>query len=140
RGPCGDGSGLQQRVESARPAAAVSLYLGFDSSTQSLTAIVLEVEGHRTQVVFESSLQFDDAFPRYGTRHGVLPGSDPAVAVSSPLLWADALDAMIARVAASGLDLSRFAAIAGSAQQHGSVYLNASAAPVLARMDPRRAP
>jgi xylulokinase len=118
----------------------VSLYLGFDSSTQSLTAIVIEVEGERTQVVFESSLQFDEALPRYGTRHGVLPRTDPAVAVSSPLLWADALDAMMARIAASGLDLRRLEAIAGSAQQHGSVYLNAGAASALGRMDPRRGP
>ena len=32
---------------------------------------------------------------------------------------------MMARLAASGLDLGRLAAISGSAQQHGSVYLNA---------------
>jgi xylulokinase len=38
-------------------------------------------------------------------------------------MWADALDIMLGRVAASGLDLARLAAIAGSAQQHGSVYI-----------------
>jgi xylulokinase len=113
----------------------VSLYLGFDSSTQGLTAIVLEVEHDRTRVVFESSLNFDDAFPRYGTAHGVLPRADPSVAVSSPAMWADALDAMMARVAASGLDLARLEAIAGSAQQHGSVYLNAGATAALARLE-----
>ena len=118
----------------------MSLYLGLDSSTQSLTAIVLGVDGDRTDVVFESSLHFDDALPQYGTRHGVLPQSDPAVAVSSPLLWADALDVMMARIAASGLDLRRLDAIAGSAQQHGSVYLNANAASVLAGLDPDRRP
>jgi len=118
----------------------VSLYLGLDSSTQSLTAIVLDVDGGRTEVVFESSLQFDEALPQYGTRHGVLPRSDPAVAVSSPLLWADALDVMMARIAAGGLDLRRLEAIAGSAQQHGSVYLNAGAASLLAQLDPGRRP
>jgi xylulokinase len=118
----------------------VSLYLGFDSSTQGLTAIVLEVSGERTDIVYESSLKFDDAFPDYGTAHGVLPRTDPATAVSSPPMWADALDAMMARVAASGIDVSRLEAIAGSAQQHGSVYMNADATEVLARLDPRRAP
>src|SRR5438309_424355 len=49
------------------------LYLGIDSSTQSLTAILLDIDGDRRRVAFESSLAFDDAFPRYGTRHGVLP-------------------------------------------------------------------
>jgi xylulokinase len=114
------------------------LYLGLDSSTQSLTAIVLDVEGDHRRVAFESSLGFDEALPRYGTRHGVLPADDPAVAVSSPLMWAEALDDMLARVVSSGLELGRIAAIAGSAQQHGSVYLNARAATVLSSLDPRR--
>ncbi len=114
------------------------LYLGLDSSTQSLTAIVLEAEGRRRRVVFESSVAFDEAFPAYGTRHGVLPSEDPAAAVSPPLMWVDALELMMDRLAASGLDLSRLAAISGSAQQHGSVYLNASAAAALAALDPAR--
>ena len=118
----------------------MNLYLGLDSSTQSLSAIVLAVDGDRAHVVFESSLQFDDALPRYGTRHGVLPSDDLSVAVSPPLMWADALDVMLGRIAASGLDLRGLTAIAGSAQQHGSVYLNAGARSVLARMDPARAP
>jgi len=118
----------------------VSLYLGLDSSTQSLTAIVLEAGSQSAHVVFEGSLSFDVDLPAYGTRHGVLTGADAGVAVSSPLLWADALDLMLARVAASGLDLTQLAAIAGSAQQHGSVYLNASATSSLARLDSRHTP
>lgn len=118
----------------------MSLYLGLDASTQSLTAIVLEVAADRAHVVFESSLQLDDACPRYGTARGILPRTSPTVAVAPPLLWADAMDTMLALVAASGIDLRRVAAIAGSAQQHGSVYLNASAAAAMAALDPRRAP
>jgi len=118
----------------------VSLYLGLDSSTQGLTAIVLDVERDRPRVVFESSVAFDEALPRYGTRHGVLPRDEPGVAVSSPPMWADALDLILGHVAASGLDLQQLEAIAGSAQQHGSVYFNADAAEVLRRLDPRSAP
>jgi xylulokinase len=116
------------------------LYLGLDSSTQSVTAIVIEVDGGEARVVFESSLAFDEALPQYGTHHGVLPSDDPAIAVSSPLLWADALDLILARVVAKDLDVSRLAAIAGSAQQHGSVYLKAGAATALGAMDPSRSP
>ena len=116
----------------------MSLYLGLDSSTQSLSAIVLEVEGARRRVAFESSILFDEAFPRYGTSHGVLPSRDPAVAASPPLLWVEALDHMMARLAQSGLDLGRLAAISGSAQQHGSVYLNARAGATLDALDPAR--
>lgn len=118
----------------------MSLYLGLDSSTQSLTAVVLDIQGSRTDVVFDGSLSFDEALPEYGTKHGILPGTAPGVVVSSPLLWADALDRMLAKIAASDVDLSRLAAIAGSAQQHGSVYVNRTFPEVLARMDPRLAP
>lgn len=119
----------------------MSLYLGLDCSTQSATAIVLDAGRHdRPNVVFETSLQFDDALPEYGTQHGVLPSAERGVAASSPLLWADGLDAVLARVASSGIDLHRLKAIAGSAQQHGSVYLNASAQACLSRLDPQHAP
>jgi xylulokinase len=114
----------------------MSLYLGLDSSTQSLTAIILEVDEHGRRVVFESSLAFDEALPQYGTRHGVLPQPDSTVAVSSPLMWVDALDTMMSRIGKSGLNLSTLKAISGSAQQHGSVYLNASATRVLQALDP----
>jgi xylulokinase len=116
----------------------MSFYLGLDCSTQSLTAIVIEVDGDARRIVFERSLEFDAELPGYGTRHGVLPSEDPRVAVSSPLMWADALDLMMAEVAASGLDVSAIRAIAGSAQQHGSVYLNRRAADRLATLDPDR--
>ena len=116
----------------------MALYLGLDSSTQSLTAILLEDTGGHRRIAFESSLSFDETFPEYGTRHGVLPASDPAVAVSSPVMWAHALETMMERLAASGIDLGRLAAISGSAQQHGSVYLNAASTGALAALDARR--
>jgi len=115
----------------------LSLYLGLDSSTQSLTAVVIEIDGDRRRLVFETTLGFDGALPEYGTRHGVLPHPDPAVGVSPPLMWCDALDLMMGRVACSGIDVGAIAAISGSAQQHGSVYLNASAEAVLASLDAR---
>jgi xylulokinase len=114
------------------------LYLGLDSSTQSLTAIVLDVEGSRRRVAFEASIQFDDAFPSYGTSHGVLPDSDPKIATSPPLLWVDALEQMMSQLATSGLDLRQLQGVSGSAQQHGSVYLNASWEETLAMLDPAR--
>jgi xylulokinase len=114
------------------------LYLGLDSSTQSLSAIVLDVEGDRRRVAFESSISFDETFPQYGTRHGVLPSDDPTTALSPPLLWVEALELMMRRLQASGLDLRQLAAISGSAQQHGSVYLNDRATTALANFDSSR--
>ena len=117
----------------------MALYLGLDSSTQSLTAIVISIEHGRREVVFQSSLSFDEALPQYGTTHGLLPRSDPHVAASSPLMWAEALELMMARLAASDLDLKQLTAISGSAQQHGSVYLNATWEAAVQALDPSRA-
>jgi xylulokinase len=113
-----------------------SLYLGLDSSTQSLSAVVVEVQGDERRVVLETSLAFDESLRHYRTTHGVLPRTDPAVALSPPLMWAEALDAMFARLTESGLDMNRLAAVSGSAQQHGSVYLNAESAGRLSALDP----
>jgi len=116
----------------------VPLYLGFDSSTQGLTGIVVEIAGSERRVVLQRSLNFDADFPQYGTRSGVLPRPDPLVATSSPLLWAEALDRFMGILARdSTLDLTQLRAVSGAAQQHGSVYLNGAAAAGLARLDPQ---
>src|SRR4051812_22546427 len=111
------------------------LYLGFDASTQSLTATVIDTDAGR--VVFEDAVIFDAAFPSYGTRHGVHTVDDRTV-TSPPLIWVEALDAMMARLGGSGIDLRHIRAIAGAGQQHGSVYLAADAFEVLARVDASR--
>jgi xylulokinase len=116
----------------------VPLYLGLDSSTQSITAVVIAIDGDTRQVVFESSLSFDEALPHYGTTHGVLPRADPRVAHSSPVMWAEALDVMMARIARSGVELAQLAAISGSTQQHGSVYLNSEWVRVVRALDASR--
>ena len=105
------------------------LYLGLDSSTQSLSAIVLDSRRGppaRGVRVLAPVRRGAPALPARGTaccRATIRP-----TAASPPVMWAEALDVMMARLAQSGLDLSRLAAISGSAQQHGSVYLNARAA------------
>lgn len=115
------------------------IYLGLDCGTQSLNALAVEIEGRDRRVLFELSLPFDEAFPRYGTRHGVYRGEDPLVVTSSPRMWADALDTMLGRAAeVLGADVGRLAAVSGSAQQHGSVYLRAGADARLASLDPTR--
>jgi xylulokinase len=117
----------------------MAFYLGLDSSTQSLTAMVVEIDGGARGVVFEHSFRFDDEFPEYGTSNGVVRGSDPREVWSSPLLWADALDRMMAIVSReAGIDLSQLLAVSASGQQHGSVYFTADALPRLGGLDPRQ--
>jgi xylulokinase len=112
------------------------LFLGLDSSTQSLSAVVIDCDVRR--VVYEKSLNFDRALPRYGTQNGVLPNADPLVKHSSPLMWAEALDRLFAEMKKDGVALGQILAISGSGQQHGSVYLNDRAAGALAKLNPQK--
>jgi len=114
----------------------MALYLGFDSSTQSLTATVIEVRGTARRILFEHALEFDSAFPEYHTVRGVL-SPRPGTVTAPPGLWAAALDRMMGVIAAQGLDVTRIRAISGAGQQHGSVYLMAGAERTLGELDPR---
>ena len=105
----------------------MAVYLGFDSSTQSLTVTAISIEDGRHSVLFERSLAFDEALPAYGTRHGVVTGRAAGEVHAPPLMWAEALDLMMQGLAQSGIDLNRVRAVCGAAQQHGSVYLREGA-------------
>ena len=113
----------------------MSLYLGFDASTQSLSATVIDANTRR--ILLTRSFRFDDELPGYGTRAGVLPQSDPTIVHAPPLMWTEALDRMIGKLTADiAVDWGALRAISGSAQQHGSVYLNAIARQRLGALDP----
>ena len=112
------------------------LFLGLDSSTQSLSAVVIDLDSRK--VVYEKSLNFDQALPQFKTRNGVLPNRDPLVKHSSPLLWAAALYLLFAQMKKDGVALGKVLAVSGSGQQHGSVYLNEKAAEALAALDPKK--
>jgi xylulokinase len=111
-------------------------FLGLDSSTQSLTALLIDLDSRR--VVGEASLSFDAALPAYGTRNGVLRSDDPRVVHAPPLMWAEALDLVLASLARQGAPLGEVLAISGSGQQHGSVYLNAGGERAIETLDPAR--
>lgn len=116
----------------------MALYLGLDSSTQSLTATVIEVTDSSRRVVTEQALVFDDALPEFKTVRGVHTSGDGKSVTAPPLMWAAALEMMAARLRDQGVDLAAIRAISGSAQQHGSVYLSAGAAQMFAALDPAR--
>src|SRR6185312_4041547 len=109
------------------------LFLGLDSSTQSLSAIVIDYDTRK--VVYEHSLNFDQALPHYKTQNGVLPNADPLVKHSPPLMWAEALDLLFARMKKDGVRLGNVLAVSGSGQQHGSIYLNNRAVGALAKLN-----
>ena len=115
------------------------IYLGLDSSTQSVTATAVDIDDRhpdRRAILFERTFRYDEVLPGYGTHHGVLRSADPRTVHAPPLMWSEALDRMMADLAReTGVDWSRLRAISGSAQQHGSVYVNARAAPRIGALD-----
>lgn len=99
------------------------MYLGIDSSTQSLSGMVLDPTSGR--IVCEASVNFGADLPQYGAPSGFIPGGVDGEVHSDPRMWLEALDEMLARLGKQ-VDLSAIKAIGGSGQQHGSVYLKAS--------------
>ncbi|HEX4644668.1 MAG TPA: FGGY-family carbohydrate kinase, partial [Verrucomicrobiae bacterium] len=89
----------------------------------------------KRKVVYEKSLNFDQALPQFKTLHGVLPNHNPLVKHSSPRLWAAAIDKLFSQMKRDGVALGKILAISGSGQQHGSVYLNERAAGALAKLN-----
>jgi len=120
----------------------VPIYLGLDSSTQSVTATAVDIDDaqpDRRKILFERSFRYDEALPGYGTEHGVLRSSDPRTVHAPPLMWSEALDRIMADLARdTSVDWTRLRAVSGSAQQHGSVYVNAQAGQRLGALDPSR--
>lgn len=112
------------------------LFLGIDSSTQSLSAIVIDYDARK--VVYEQSLNFDKSLPHYKTQNGALPNRDALVKHSPPLMWVEALDLLFAGMKKDGVALQDVLAVSGSGQQHGSVYFNDRAAAALAKLNPKK--
>ena len=84
------------------------LYLGLDSSTQSLTAIVIE-DRPRQPPSRATSRRSSSTRRCRGTGRGTAccRARTRAVAVSSPVMWAEALELMMARVAQKRARASR---------------------------------
>ena len=106
------------------------LALGLDSSTQSLTAVLIDID--RGDVVYERSLDYrtDQRFARFDIDSNyILPGA-PGEANQPAQMYLVSLEAIFAdlRVHSSDLkfNLSDIAVVNVSAQQHGHVLLNAA--------------
>ncbi len=96
--------------------------LGFDSSTQSLSAVVLDTDGGR--IVHEKSVNFGRDIPEYKQPAGFIPDGPDGEVHSDPLMWLDALDLLLSGMRDEGADLGAVEALSGSGQQHGSIYLD----------------
>ncbi|CAI9273692.1 unnamed protein product [Lactuca saligna] len=114
-----------------------ALFLGFDSSTQSLKATVLDSS---LNIVSSEIVHFDSELPHYKTKDGVY--RDPSIngrIVSPTLMWVEALDLILKRLKDSKkFDFKKLAAVSGSGQQHGSVYWKKGSYKTLSSLDPKK--
>lgn len=109
------------------------MFLGFDSSTQSLSAIVLDAD--QNKIIAEASVNFGKDLPHYSAPSGFIPGGSSGEVHADPMMWVEALDLVLGKLSAQ-IDLSKVTMIAGSGQQHGSVYVNESFDSIIANLDP----
>nr|XP_009790135.1 PREDICTED: xylulose kinase-like isoform X4 [Nicotiana sylvestris] len=113
-----------------------SLFLGFDCSTQSLKATLLDAN---LNIVVSELVNYDSELPHYNTKGGAF--RDPFVngrIVSPTLMWVEALDLILHRLEKSNVDFGKIAAVSGSAQQHGSVYWKNGSFNILSSLDPKK--
>lgn len=99
--------------------------LGLDSSTQSLSAVV--VDRRNAQVVRSVSVVYksDPRLAGFGVDPELmlLPPRNPGEADQPPLMFLASLEALFADLKAVGVDLGLIGLINVSAQQHGHVFL-----------------
>jgi len=111
------------------------LFLGLDASTQTLKAVLVDREFN---VIADEAINFDHALPEFQTQGGVHRHPDGLTVTSPAIMWVAALDLLLAAMQAKKWPLNRVAAMSGSGQQHGSVWLRKKARSVLRLLDSRR--
>ncbi|XP_024174458.1 xylulose kinase 2 isoform X1 [Rosa chinensis] len=110
-----------------------SYFLGFDSSTQSLKATVLD---SNLNFVTSELVQFDTCLAHYKTKDGVYRDASIDGRVVSPtLMWVEALDLVLDKLLKSHLDFGKITAVSGSGQQHSSVYWKNGSSSILSSLD-----
>ena len=109
--------------------------LGLDSSTQSLSAVVIDID--TAEKCFEHSLDYraDTRLNRFGIGEDyILPPREEGEAEQPPLMYLASLDAMFADMREAGVPIESIRLINTSGQQHGHVYLNSDAAALFAQL------
>lgn len=109
------------------------IVLGLDSSTQSLSAVLLDTESGR--ITAEDSVNFGSDLPQFDQPNGYDASGERGEVHSNPMMWVEALDLLLGRMKEAGVDFGTVEAVSGSGQQHGSVYLKPCFGDKLANLD-----
>lgn len=99
----------------------MALTLGLDSSTQSISGIIIDTDaGH---ILHEVSINFGESLPQYNAPSGYQT-NEQGEFFADPKMWLDGLDLLLETLKDQGAPLDQIISIAGTAQQHATVYLN----------------
>jgi len=98
------------------------LFLGLDCSTQGLTGILFDFNSF--QIIQKYEVIYDKDLPHYKTQNGVYILDDGFTVHSNPIMWVEALELLLHKMLKDKIAMNTILAISGSAQQHGTVYLN----------------
>lgn len=96
------------------------LWMGVDVGTQGVKGVVIDA----TQIVGSAKVDFGRDLPEFGAPDGFLADADPLHRHADPAMWVAGMKLMLARLRDSGVAMARIRGISGSAQQHGTVYLD----------------
>ena len=112
------------------------LSLGLDSSTQSLTAVVIDIDAGK--VLYQKSLDYaeDERLNGYGIRRSeyICPPREAGEADQPPEMYLASLDALFADMRSDGVSIADIVIINDSGQQHGHVYLGGDATDLFAKL------
>ena len=115
------------------------LALGLDTGTQSMSAVVIDIDSR--EKVFEHQIDYvkDKRLDGLGIRKSdyIIPPRVGGETDQPPELFFTSLDALFSDIKESGLEVSNIAIINHSAQQHGHVYLNRNAQAIFTRLTKR---
>ena len=112
------------------------LSLGLDLSTQSLSAVLIDIDSR--EIVHQISLDYlkDARLKKYGIgQNYILPPKNEGEANQSVKMFLAALDALFTDMKTAGLPMRDIVVLNTSAQQHGHAYLSRQARTILGRLN-----
>lgn len=114
------------------------LALGLDSSTQSLSAIVIDIDTAEKRFEYSLDYRADTRLNGFGIGEDyILPPREEGEAEQPPLMYLASLDAMFTDMREAGVAMENIVVINTSGQQHGHVYLNRNADMLLGQLTNR---
>jgi len=112
------------------------LSLGLDLSTQSLSAVLIDIDSR--EIVHQISLDYlkDARLKKYGIgQNYILPPKNEGEANQPVKMFLAALDALFTDMKSAGLPMRDIVVFNTSAQQHGHAYLSRQARTILGRLN-----